>query len=212
MSGGADSVDRSSPTRAEILDAAAKIIVSGGYAACTMRAVAERVKIKAGSLYYHFRSKDDIIEEILNSGIAALLDQVGSRLGQLPANASFKERVVVAVEAHLACMIGGETGHMNVYEHLPPVLKRRSRKMRDTYAGLWFELFTFGVEQKEVDRDLDLTLFVPYFLGGLNRVPEWFRPRKAKSSDVAAMAAETLLHGVLAGKTVRTSAASRKAA
>ena len=65
-----------SSTRDVILDSAARLIVEEGFAACTMRAISQRVQIKAGSLYYHFASKDDIVFEIMNLGAAMLHDAV----------------------------------------------------------------------------------------------------------------------------------------
>ena len=63
-SAGAELKAKPNSVRREILDAAADIIVRQGYDACTMRAVAALVDMKAGSLYYHFKSKDEIVEEI----------------------------------------------------------------------------------------------------------------------------------------------------
>ena len=188
--------NRPSPTRVEILDAAARLIVDGGYEAFTMRAVALRVNIKAGSLYHHFKSKEEIVAEILNSGIAMLLEEVEQKLSAVRPDAPFVERIGVAIQAHIACMLGRDTVLMQVYEHLPPVLKRRSRAMRDKYAKLWFRLFESGIDDGDIDPHVNLNLFVPYFLGGLNRVPEWVRQRRAKNSDVVEMATRALLSGV----------------
>ena len=190
--------NRPSPTRVEVLDAAARLIVDGGYEAFTMRAVALRVNIKAGSLYHHFKSKEEIVEEILNSGIAMLLEEVEQKLGAVRSSTIFAERVHVAIQAHISCMLGRDTVYMQVYEHLPPVLKRRSRAMRDKYAKLWFRLFETGVKEGDIDPQINLSLFVPYFLGGLNRVPEWFRQTRGKSSDIAEIATRALLTGVAA--------------
>jgi AcrR family transcriptional regulator len=195
VSAASDGQNRSSPTRVEILDAAARLIVDGGYEAFTMRAVAQRVKIKAGSLYHHFNSKEEIVEEVLNRGIVMLLDQVQQQLAEVRPGARFAERIQVAIHAHLSCMLGRETVYMRVYEHLPPVLKRRSRAMRDKYAKFWFRLFEDGVREGDIDPDINLNLLVPYFLGGLNRVPEWFRPARGKSSDIAEIATRALLYG-----------------
>ena len=68
--------------------------------------------------------------------------------------------------------------------------------MRDKYAKLWFRLFESGIDDGDIDPYVNLNLFVPYFLGGLNRVPEWVRQRRAKNSDVVEMATRALLFGV----------------
>ena len=183
-------------TREQILAAAAWLIVSRGYAACTMRAVADEVQIKAGSLYYHFTSKEQIITEILNSGIEMLTDQVRRTLDALSADATFAERIEAAIETHVASMSDRDAVLMQVYEHLPPVLKRESSATRKSYAKVWFDLFNEGIKRGEVASDLNLEIFVPYFLGGLNRVPEWFNSVRSDNKRVAHLAATVLLEGV----------------
>jgi AcrR family transcriptional regulator len=187
----------SNATRASILDAAARLIADEGYNACTMRNVADRVQIQAGSLYYHFSSKDEIIEEIMNSGIVLLLDKVQRELAELPPDASFAEQLKVAISTHISCMLSEGTAFLHVYEYVPPVLKRRSRAMREKYASLWVRIFEQGIAAGDVNADVDLSILIPYLLGGINRIPEWFRRNKFAMSDVVAMATDTLLHGIM---------------
>ena len=182
--------------RDEILDAAAEIIVREGYDACTMRAVAALVDMKAGSLYYHFRSKDEIVEEILNQGMETLYARLAETMRGLPKEASFADRLAAAVGVHVSSLVGKDPTYMHVYEHLPPIIKRRSRKMREKYAQLWHDLFAGAVASGEAANGQDLHLLVPYFLGGLNRVPEWMRASGASSDQVAALAITTLLDGI----------------
>lgn len=188
------------PMRGEILDAAAEIIVRQGYEACTMRAVATIVDMKAGSLYYHFKSKDEIVEEILNQGIETLFEFVSDTVRSFPREASFVEKIEAAVRAHLSSMVGKDRKFMHVYEHLPPIIKRRSRRMREKYAQLWHGLFAEGVAAGDVDAGIDLKLLVPYVLGGLNRVPEWIHASGASCDAVVDLATATLLNGILTRK------------
>lgn len=183
-------------TRLEILDAASDIIVRQGYEACTMRSIAAIVGMKAGSIYYHFKSKDEIIEEILNRGIEKLFDFVSETIREVPEDATFSTRVEAAVRAHLSSLLGPEQKHMGVYEHLPPGIKRRSRRMRQRYARLWIDLFAGGVAAGDVDPAADLGLLASYFLGGLNRVPEWIRASGADHQSIAELATRTLLLGI----------------
>ena len=52
-------------TRSRILNAAASVLAREGYAAATLTEIAAVAKMQAGSLYYHFDSKDAIVEEVL---------------------------------------------------------------------------------------------------------------------------------------------------
>jgi AcrR family transcriptional regulator len=192
----------SNATRAAILDAAARLIADEGYDACTMRKVADRIHIQAGSLYYHFASKDEIIEEIMNSGIVLLLDKVQRELAELPPNAAFAEQLRVAVSTHISCMLSESTAFLHVYEYVPPVLKRRSRAMREKYASLWVRVFQQGISAGDVETDVDLSILIPYFLGGINRIPEWFRRNRFAMPDVVATVTDTLLHGIMKARVI----------
>lgn len=52
-------------TRDEILDASAELFTTDGFAATTTRRIAESVGIQQASLYYHFKTKDDILDALL---------------------------------------------------------------------------------------------------------------------------------------------------
>lgn len=51
--------------REEIMQIAANLFVEKGYKATTVRLIAEAANVQSGSLYHHFGSKDDIVDELL---------------------------------------------------------------------------------------------------------------------------------------------------
>ncbi len=59
--------------RAEILHAAERIFVLDGYQGATIRKIADEVGVSSTALYMHFRDKDEILLEICEGAIAALL-------------------------------------------------------------------------------------------------------------------------------------------
>src|SRR5712671_3237089 len=87
--------------RQKVLDAAAKLFRDKGFAATTVRDVAERCGIQAASLYYHFESKDEILGEVLDYGVRHVADAVRAAVEKLPASASSYEKVRAAILAHL---------------------------------------------------------------------------------------------------------------
>lgn len=77
---------RRGPTpRAEILDAAAELFTTRGYASTSTRAIADAVGIRQASLYHHFAAKDDILEALLDETISAPLELVARMDGGEPA-------------------------------------------------------------------------------------------------------------------------------
>lgn len=59
--------------RAEILEAAERIFVRDGYEGATIRKIADEVGVSSTALYMHFRDKDDILLEICEGAIGAVL-------------------------------------------------------------------------------------------------------------------------------------------
>ena len=56
--------------REEILDAAAELFTTQGYANTSTRSIADAVGIRQSSLYHHFSTKDDILEVLLAGTVA----------------------------------------------------------------------------------------------------------------------------------------------
>lgn len=189
-------------TREEILLAAATLIMEDGYAACTMRSISDKVRIKAGSLYYHFKSKDEIILEIMNVGTVMLMDHVMRQVAALPDTASFDERLRTAVRAHVACNVDRTTPYMGVYQHLPPIIKRQARARRKVYSDFWVAFLEGGKATGDVAADLNLSIFIPYMLSGLSRISDWFRDDYMDVLEVADIIADTLIGGIRWGRSI----------
>ena len=76
-----DALSKSEATRIKILNAAARTFRAKGYAATTLNEIAEATNMRAGSLYYHFDSKEQLVEAVFEIG----MQQIG--------RASCRERV-----------------------------------------------------------------------------------------------------------------------
>src|SRR4029453_2222008 len=64
-----------------ILKAAIALFRKRGYHGSSMRTLARALRMEAGSLYYHFASKQDILFAILDRTLDDLLDGVGRAVG-----------------------------------------------------------------------------------------------------------------------------------
>jgi AcrR family transcriptional regulator len=84
--------------RAEILHAAERIFVRDGYQGATIRKIADEVGVSSTALYMHFRDKDEILLEICEGAIAALLAS-NTELAGRPIDAV--SRVRLMLEAYM---------------------------------------------------------------------------------------------------------------
>lgn len=62
--------------REDILDHAARLFTSRGYAGTSTRDIADAVGIRQSSLYYHFADKGEILSELLDQTIRPTIDKV----------------------------------------------------------------------------------------------------------------------------------------
>jgi AcrR family transcriptional regulator len=69
----------SGDTRARILQVASELFIQQGYEGTSLREIADRLGITKAALYYHFRSKDEILRELLEP-FDTLLDELLQRL------------------------------------------------------------------------------------------------------------------------------------
>jgi len=181
-------VEVDSATRERILLEAARLFRHHGYAATTLREVADASGIKAGSIHYHFESKDQILGEVLDKGIQVVTDAVRQRVDALPAGASARQRLAAAIEGHLWGLLhhGDFTSaNIRIYGQIPPAAKNRHRKIRRDYADYWDGLLEDALQRGELRPDTHTAIIRLFVIGALNWTVEWYNPQKGAFQDSA---------------------------
>jgi AcrR family transcriptional regulator len=186
-------------TRDQILAQAARLFRQHGYAATTLRQIADAAGIKAGSIYYHFASKEEILGVVLDAGIEAVETAVRSRIGALAADASHRERIAAAIEGHLSGLLqhGDFTSaNIRVYGQIPPRAKARHRIVRRAYADYWDGLLQRARDGGELRSDVNLDVIRLFLIGALNWTVEWYQPRRGSFDDFAAQITDIVFDGI----------------
>src|SRR5581483_8680921 len=99
---------KSERTRERILDAAAVAFRERGFAATRLSDIAERAQLQTPSLYYHFASKEDLIEEVLALGVVKTWEHVKARVAEVDP-ADHQGRLRAAIGAHVEMVL--QTGN-----------------------------------------------------------------------------------------------------
>lgn len=173
-------------TRERILVEAARLFRHHGYAATTLREVADASGIKAGSIYYHFESKEQILGEVLDQGIHVVADAVRARVGALAADASARERIAAAIEGHLWGLLhhGDFTSaNIRIYGQVPTAAKNSHRKVRRAYADYWDRLLEDARTRGELRADASTAVIRLFVIGALNWTVEWYNPQQGSFPD-----------------------------
>ncbi len=163
-------------TRRRILEAAGCLFRERGVRGTTMRAIAAAAGMQAGSIYYHFSSKEEILEEILDRGTRAAIRALEAALAGDDGK-SCRARMELAIRAHLGAVLEHslETGaEARLYAELPEALRRRQRARRRHYGKLWDRLLSEAQTCGEIHPEVALLPLRFLLLGALNSTAQWY--------------------------------------
>ncbi len=186
-------------SRKQILDAAAALFSQHGFDATSLREIASAVNMKAGSLYYHFESKEALILEVLNIGIENIHQNVQNRISSIPENSPFSLILEEAIKGHLEALLEkGDYTSTNIrnYGQIPISIQKLSLDIRNSYEDLWRELLEEGARKGEIKPGVDLKILRLSLLGMLNRTIEWYHEGGLSVDEIAIDQARFFLVGI----------------
>lgn len=187
-------------SRRRILDCAARLFRHKGYGATSLRDIAAESGMKAGSLYYHFASKDEIVVDILNIGVARVHDSVRQAIDALPKAATYGDTIRVSIHAHLRALHEADdytSANVRIFGQVPPTVRDAHLSVRRAYEETWSTLLTAASEAGELRAGMDPQLVLALLVSSLNATLEWFDPKKGPVEHVAATFADLVLHGAV---------------
>ena len=192
-------MDYTEPTSATLLEIAAEMFRERGIAGTTMRAIAERAGMKAASIYYHFASKDEIIERILDRSIAEAIDRIREALAALPEGADFRERLCAAITAYLETVESHGTYFVvtrQLRNQVSPEIADRNRQRRIELDRIWADLFTHGHSSGAITISEKNTIERLFMLGALNWATEWMENSRKSPAQLARLATALFMDGI----------------
>ncbi len=174
-------------TRQRVLMVAARLFRTQGYAATPLRDIASAAGMKAGSLYNHFSSKEEIVVEILNLGVQTAFDRVRAgveRLGAAPCRAVLR----AAIFAHLTCLLGEDnftSANIRIFAHVPPHVRDATMTLRHGYERYWLDLLKRCVADGALKPETDVRMLSMFLFGAMNWALEWYRPGRHSIAQLA---------------------------
>jgi AcrR family transcriptional regulator len=171
-------VHKALPTRRdELLDLAATMFAERGLRATTVRDIADSAGILSGSLYHHFKSKEQMVEEVLRD----FLDWLFTRYEEIAADTGdplerIKGLFMVSFEA-----IESRHAQVVIYQdeakRLNPLpqfgfLNERNREQR----RMWVDVLKAGIADGSLRPDLDVDLVYRFIRDTTWVSVRWYRP------------------------------------
>ena len=190
---------KSARTRERILDAAAHVLSRKGYAGTRLADVADQAEIQAPAIYYYFPSREDLIEEVMWSGIEHMREHLAEVLAALPPDADPLDRIDAAVEAHLRYSLESSdytTASIRNAGQVPAALRIRYSAEAARYGDMWRKLLQDADNAGSLRAELDPMAARMLVLGALNWAAEWWNPRRGSLDVVVRTAQSMVRHGL----------------
>lgn len=185
-------------SRERILDATADLLRTSGLKGTKLSEVARRAGMLAPSLYHHFSSKDQLIEEVLVEGCHRNTRFIVTRVERLGAEASPFARLETAITAHIEFLLTGDqysSAVSRVFPDLPEEIKRRVLAAYAGFDNYWRDLIVAARKSGDARADLDPTVARKFLINMLDSAAEWYRPGHLEIAEIARQACQLFLHG-----------------
>jgi AcrR family transcriptional regulator len=196
---GRKELKKSAVTRQRILDAAAGIFARKGYGRTLMSEIAEDAGIHITALYYHFNTKDDLAEGVINHVARVNHDEMVERVQGMSPKTSFVEKLRAAIHAQLEGILMRRDyilAQSKVLSELPEERQERHRTLLHESTAFWRQLFEEGRKDGTIRRDLDPSIARMALQGSINWTIEWYRPGGRAVREIADQIADTILNGM----------------
>lgn len=181
----------------QVIRSAAELFREKGYAASSMRDLAQKLGIEAASLYSHIKSKEEILQSLCFDMAAEFrksLAEVESK--KLTAT----DKLRLGIIGHIQVMAKDLTASavfMNEHRHLSQPYLRDFLLLRINYINRFKSIIEEGARTGEFKDGIDKKLAVMTLFSSLNWMPLWYDPSsKIDPNDLGQQLADMLVNGL----------------
>ncbi|MFF7975441.1 TetR family transcriptional regulator [Streptomyces sp. NPDC007905] len=184
--------------RRELLGTAAEVFAEQGYNATTVRTIADHAGMLAGSLYYHFDSKESMLEEILRTFLDELWDGydtvLASGLGPRETLEALVTESFREIDRHRAAVA--------IYQKESKQLVAQDRfaflaDSQRRFEKAWLSTLERGVGERAFRADLDVRLTYRFVRDTVWVAASWYRPGGQHSpEEIARQYLSMVLDGI----------------
>ncbi len=178
--------------RGKLLQTAAHLFRSKGYERTTVRDLASAVGIQSGSIFHHFKSKDEILRSVMEETVRYNTAMMQAALDEAT---TLRERVLALIRCELQSIMGGTGEAMAVLVYEWRSLSDEGRAhilaLRETYEQIWLEVLAQA--KAEGYFKADPFIIRRFLTGALSWTTTWFRSEGPMSLDQLAEEALSLV-------------------
>ncbi len=180
----------------QIEEKATQLFQEKGYAATSMRDLAQVLGIEAASLYSHIKSKEEILQKIC----FRMADEFFKSWEEVEKeNSSMAEKMKKAMAAHIKVITqdtASSAVFFNEWRHLSEPHLSDFLAMREDYEGRFMQIINDGMASGEF-KTVDPKFMMLTILSSLNWTHNWYNPSGSLSPlEVGDRLSNLLLNGL----------------
>ena len=171
--------------RRKLMDGAAKLFRTQGFAATSTRDIAAAAGMHSGSPFYHFESKSALLYAVMSEGMTMATQSQQQALDALPATATPREQLHTLIRHHFEILLGPRSSFIPVmlyeWRSLTPAQRKGIARIKDSYEATWMPVLEALAQQGALQAEPGVARL--FIFGALNWAVQWFSPKKGKSLD-----------------------------
>jgi AcrR family transcriptional regulator len=172
--------------RRKLMDGAAKLFRTQGFAATSTRDVAAAAGMHSGSPFYHFETKNALLYAVVSEGMTLAAQSQQQALEALPSGAAPRDRLHALIRHHFEILLGPRSSFIPVmlyeWRSLTPAQRKVIARIKDRYEAAWTPVLEALAQQGALQADPGVARL--FIFGALNWAVQWFsRKKKGKSLD-----------------------------
>jgi AcrR family transcriptional regulator len=167
--------------RQGILDVAVTAFNEYGYDATSMGVLAERLGLSKSAIYHHFASKDEILDQALDTALSGLESVVADAAVTADRAADRLDRVLRGAVHVLVEQLPSVTLLLRVRGNTE--VERRALARRRDFDKRVTALVAEAQSEGSLRSDIDASVVSRLAFGMINSIVEWYRPGGRENAD-----------------------------
>ena len=169
-------ISNPSSAKGRLMAEAAKLFSEKGYSSTTVREIATEVGILSGSIFHHFKNKEDILFAIMNDIVQAMDEALLQTLND--AN-TIEEKIKALIHCELEFIHGKTSNAATVllyeWKQLNKEYQQQVLKGRSYYFNLWQQTLTEAQEKQLTDIEPEYLRQLIH--GAMVWTVHWYNPK-----------------------------------
>ncbi len=169
--------------RQALISAAAQLFHRKGYDATSTREIAAQVGMQAGSPFYHFGNKQDLLLAVMVEGMKQAFERQHTACMTLQDGQTARERLRVLIRNQFDVLLGPDSDFIPVmlyeWRSLSAEQQHTITQIKDDYEAVWTPVLQDLHDSGQLQASVGLARLMIF--GALNWSVQWYEPPTAAS-------------------------------